>query len=269
MRARPLRWSARSGYAARGIVYLIVGGFAVLGAVGSGGGATGTRGALLQILDTGYGAVLLGVVGLGLLCYAVWRLFQSTTDADGHGTDAKGLAVRGGLLVSSATHFVLAFWALSVAIGRGGGGDSGSGGLAGWLMQQPFGAWLVAAVGVAIIGAGIAHIAKGVTKGYEKWFQCTEREMRLIRPVATVGLVARGIVFLIVGVFFIYAGVTVDPQEAGGLREALQWLRGQPYGSILFLLIAVGLTCFGAYSLIQARYRRIDAGLPLDLRRFA
>ena len=99
--ARPsagkIAWLARSGYAARGVVYLIVGGLAVLAALGGGGQTTDSKGALLTILQQPFGNVLLGLVALGLVGYAIWRLVQALMDTDHHGTDAKGLAIRGGL----------------------------------------------------------------------------------------------------------------------------------------------------------------------------
>lgn len=259
MKPRPLKWTAKTGYAARGIVYFIVGGFAVVAALGQGGNTRNTKGALLELFDTGYGSALLTAVAAGLLCYAVWRVVQGVADVDDHGADLKGLTVRTGLLVSAITHTGLGFWALSAALGSASDDSGNESGAAAWLMQQAYGPWLVAAVGVCIVGAGIAHILKGVTRGYEKWFTADAASMKLIRPVATTGLLARGVVFLIVGGLFVYAGFTVDPQKAGGLREALLWLRGMPFGSVLFLVIAVGLVCFGAYSMLEAFYRRIEA----------
>jgi hypothetical protein len=256
MTLRHLKWIAKTGYVARALVYFIIGGFAVAAALGS-ADATGTKGAMLRLLETGYGTTLLTLLAVGLLCFALWRLFQGVMDADEHGTDIKGLIVRSGLLVSALVHASLAFVSLSIAFGMGRGEGGGKSGVAAWLMQQPFGPWLVMAVGACIVGAGVAHAFKGATRGYEKWFQADERQMKLIRAVSSIGLIARGIVFLIVGAFFIYAGFTVDPQEAGGLEEALQWLRGLPFGLLLFSVVAAGLVCFGAYSFLEAVYRRV------------
>jgi hypothetical protein len=72
-----IAWIARSGYVARGVVYLIVGGLAVLAALGSGGETTDSKGALRTIIQQPFGQVLLGLVALGLVSYAVWRLVQA------------------------------------------------------------------------------------------------------------------------------------------------------------------------------------------------
>lgn len=44
-----------------------------------------------------------------------------------------------------------------------------------------------------------------------------------------------------------------------GLAEAFALLRRQEYGAVLLGLVAAGHVAFGAFGLIQARYRHIDA----------
>ena len=60
-----------------------------------------------------------------------------------------------------------------------------------------------------------------------------------------------------VGVLFAYAGFKVDPDQAGGMADALEWLHQLPGGAIIFVIIAVGLAAFGIYNLIAARYRTV------------
>jgi hypothetical protein len=116
-RNRGLALLARSGYAARGVVYLIIGGLAVVAASGQGGQTTDTHGALTSLLTQPFGKIVLAIVALGLIGYALWRVVQALADVDHHGTDPKGLATRGGLLVSAVTHALLALFALSLTFG--------------------------------------------------------------------------------------------------------------------------------------------------------
>ncbi|WP_245904467.1 DUF1206 domain-containing protein [Billgrantia lactosivorans] len=253
---------ARWGYAARGIVYLLVGGLAALAALGQGGETTDSRGALESLMGAAWGDILLGAISLGLLAHALWRCVQAFHDSDHHGTDAKGMTVRAGLLVSAATHAMLAFFAVSLIFTLGGGsGDSGGGsqGMASWLMQQPYGRWLVAAVGLAIIGAGVAHGIKGGKAKFDRHFDMPPQTQRWAYPICRFGLVVRGLVFLIIGTFFLIAAYRVDPSEAGGLAEALNALRGQAFGRWLLAFVALGLFAFGLYSLLEAVYRRVNA----------
>ena len=83
---------ARLGYAARGVVSLLVGLLALLAAFGRGGGAaTGSKGALQELLLHPLGSVLLAAVALGLFGFALWRALQSMLDADGLGREPKAV----------------------------------------------------------------------------------------------------------------------------------------------------------------------------------
>jgi Domain of Unknown Function (DUF1206) len=261
---RQLALLARSGYAARGVVYLIVGGLAVLAAFGQGGETTDTRGALTTLLAQPFGKILLGIVAFGLIGYALWRVVQALADVDHHGTDPKGLAIRAGLLVSAVTHSLLAVFALSLIFGwgSGGGGDDGARNWTAWLLQQPFGRWLVGLIGLAIVGAGIAHMIKGYRARFEQYLQMDAATLEKVSPVCRFGLIARGVVFVIIGGFLIVAAVEFDSAQARGLQGALQTLQQQPYGWVLLGIVALGLVAFGVYSLVEARYRRIDMPDP-------
>lgn len=256
---------ARLGYASRGVVYVIVGALAVLAAWGGGGGqTTDTKGALQSLMDEPFGWVLIGVLALGLVAFAVWRAVQAFADADRHGSDGKALVIRGGMAVSAVTHLLLAVFAASLAFGWGSaGGGSGDSGTQSWiakLMQQPYGVWLVAIVGLSIIGAGIAQIVKGVKVKFEKRLDADESAISWLRPVCRFGLIARGIVFVIIGGFIGIAAWQSDPQEARGLAGALETLRSQPYGEALLGVVALGLIAFGIYCFVEAIYRRIGMG---------
>jgi hypothetical protein len=246
------------GYAARGVVYLFVGGLAVDAAFGGGGKTTGSKGALVSIIQQPFGRFLLGGVALGLVGYSIWRFIQAIKDVDHHGTDAKGLAIRGGLLISAFTHLGLAVYAATLLLGGGGSSDGQSSqALTAQLMAQPLGRWLVGLAGLAVIGAGIAQIVKGWRAGYEKHMDLGEAR-QWVGPVCRFGLIARGVVFIMSGFFLVVAAVRFDPQKARGLQGALESLQGQVYGPILLGIVALGLVAFGIYSMVEMKYRRIE-----------
>jgi hypothetical protein len=253
-------WLARLGYVARGAVYLLVGWFS-LAAAWSGARPTDAEDALLRILDQPFGEILLGIIAVGLVFYALWRFVQGTFDLDDHGVSAKGLAIRGALLVSAVLHIALALFALSIATGRPASGEEGeaSRDWTAWLLAQPLGRWLVAAIGLAVIAAGFAHFAKAWREGYRRHLQADARTMRIVTVVARIGLAARGVVFCFIGAFFVLAAWHSDASQSGGLGKALLTLQAQPYGPWLLALIAAGLFAFGTYSVVQGIYRRIDS----------
>lgn len=125
-------------------------------------------------------------------------------------------------------------------------------------MQQPFGRWLLAAVGIALIGAGIAHAIKGWKAKFDRHFSMPAHVQRWAYPVCRFGLAVRGLVFVIVGSLFIIAAYQYNPSQAGGTAEALNTLRHQAFGQWLLAFVAIGLFAFGVYSLLTAIYRRIN-----------
>ncbi|HSK42031.1 MAG TPA: DUF1206 domain-containing protein [Arenibaculum sp.] len=258
-------WLARLGYLSRGVVYLIVGWFAMAAAVGA-GRPTDTKGALREVLEQPFGRIMLATVALGLVGYALWRAMQAWLDLDDHGTEAKGLAIRGGLLTSSVIHAALAVFAASLALGwqgpagaGGGGTDDGTRDWTAWLLSQPFGPWLVGAVGIAVFGAAVGHFAKAYKASFLRHLKTKPEAERMICLIGRIGLTAKGVVFLLTGSFFLLAAWRTDPSESGGLGKALLTLQAQPYGPWLLGLVAAGLFAFGMYSVIQGLYRRIDS----------
>jgi uncharacterized protein DUF1206 len=75
--------------------------------------------------------------------------------------------------------------------------------------------------------------------------------------VGVVGLLARMVVFGLIGWFLIKAAVEYDPKEAIGLDGALQKLAHQSYGPVLLALTAAGLVAYGLFCVVEARYREV------------
>lgn len=253
---------ARAGYAARGIVYLLIGFFAVLAAFGR-SEAKGTEGALASILRQPFGTVLVYVVAFGLAAFCLWRLVQAMRDTDDHGRDAKGLAIRAGLIGGGLSYAALALLAFAMARGARSGSEGGAGG-------DPTGDWLAALHGIGLgwlviygvaailFAVGAAHVVKGFKAGFEKYFRCPDDVMRWLRPLGRFGLIARGVVFLIVAGLIVTGGLAYNAEQRPGLADALNAVQGYAFGWLIMLAIALGLVAFGAYSLAEARYRRVS-----------
>lgn len=246
---------AKSGYAARGIVFLLVGGLAL--ASGVTGSQPETKSAIATLLSQPLGRVWVGAIGLGLLGFVCWRLAQSIADTDDHGRSSKGLIIRSALIGSAFTYLGLAGYALAHSLGRGSGGEgSGEQDLAQWIMSQPFGSYLTIAVGIGFVIGGAVTAIKGLTRKFQRYLRIPDQNT-IALWICVYGLVARGIVFAIIGILFITAGMHADPRQAGNMADALQWLRQMPFGPSLYVTVALGLGAFGIYNLIEARYRII------------
>lgn len=257
-------WLGRVGLAARGIVYLTVGGLAVMAGLGLGSGKVADQREAVRALGSSpLGGIVLWIIGLGLAAYVFWRFSHVVTGGDADKNDeAKRWRKRVVALISSIAYAGLSVTAFTQALGgssrRSGGSGQEEG--AAWLMQQPLGRWLVGLVGAAILGAAVYQFTRAITAGFSKHLRGGElsaTQETWIRRAGRAGFASRGVAFSLIGWFFLRAAFQSDASEAGGLGAALHALAGQPPGPILLLVVGAGLGLFGLYSLIEARYRQI------------
>ena len=252
---------ARVGYASRGVIYITIGALAIAVARRSGGETTDSRGALERIGDQPLGRAALAIIALGLAGYAIWRLTEAFSNPARLGRDAKDVFRRIAHGVRGVIYGALAFAAARMAAGGSSGGSGGTRDLTAQVMGMPGGRLAILLVGAIIAGYGIHSLIKAWRSDIGKHMRVAEMSRdtsRQIIHVSRFGIAARGVVFVLVGWFFVEAAEQYDPSEAGGVGEALDTLARQPHGPWLLGIIALGLVAFGVHSLLEAKYRRID-----------
>jgi hypothetical protein len=257
VRSDGFEWLARAGFAARGIVYVIIGILAIKLALGSGHASANQQGALRTIAAQPLGNVLLILIAIGLGGYSLWRLARALL---GHGPEGSDNGVdRVAAFASGIVYAGLCAIAVAILLGSGGGSGGAqktTAGIFGW----PAGTWLVGIAGVLFVGVGLYQGYRGLSKDFledSKTERMSSRTRRWITWIGTVGHLARMVVFSLVGVFLIRAALDFDPRKAVGLDGALAKVDHASYGPFLLALVAAGLIAFGVYSLSDARYRRI------------
>jgi len=242
---------ARLGYAAKGVVYILVGGLALSWALGFGGQTTGSSGALASISDSTVGRIALGLIALGLAGYVVWGLVRAI-----HNPENQGTGHRIFYALTALIYGFLAVEAARLALGSGGGGDSAEHWSA-QAMQQPMGRWIVAAAGVAIAIYGIQQLINAWRVDLDDQLamgrMSAEGRKWAVR-IGRLGLAARGVVFGIIGYYVIQAALGARAERARGFDEVLGAMRDTP---VLLGLVALGLLAYGVYNVIRARYRVI------------
>ena len=270
-KATMLQGAMRAGYAARGVVYLIIGALALYAAF-AGGQAEGSSGALTFLSRQPFGAVLLSIVAAGLFAYALWRFVDAAMDLENEGSDGEGVGSRIGQALSGATHVVLGISAITIITSGGSSSNSGGGGSTeDWTaqhMQSEIGRVAVIVAGVVTLGVGVYLFIKAYREKWKEKMRNTQTTERLA-PVVKYGLFAHGAVLLLVGGLIAWAGLSAEPQKAAGIGEALRILENQPFGRALLGLAGAGLVAFSAYCFVQAAYRIVPKLASGDLRTLA
>jgi hypothetical protein len=160
---------ARLGYAANGVVYVVIGVLAVQAAFGSGGKTTGSSGAIQTIAGQPFGKFLLALLSIGLIGYIIWCFVQAIMEPENRGTNVKGILSRLGYTASGLIYVGLAVTAVRLAMGSGsGGGGGGTQQKTASLLQQPFGPWLVGIIGALIIVVAIYQLYKSYSMKFRE-----------------------------------------------------------------------------------------------------
>jgi hypothetical protein len=242
----------RLGFAARGLLYLVIG-FVVIRT----GRAEDPSGALETLAD-GSGRVLLYLIIAGFLAYGLWRLSDAAFNIERHEQGSTGLRERVGAAASGIVHLFLAWQAVKLLQGSGASGGGGTQEGAQTALQLPGGQLAVALAGLILLGVGAVQLVKAYKASFLKHLEPGVASQPWARYTGQGGYAARGLVFLISGGFLFGAGIQEQASEAGGMAEALTWLTS-PWDT----LVAVGLILFGLYSLIEARFRVLH-DVPVD-----
>ena len=250
----------RLGFAAIGVVYILIGILAAQAAISARRARVGTRGALQYIVELPLGQFLLIAVAIGLLCHALWRFTEALMDTDDKGSDAKGFAIRGGFAGIGLLYLGLAFSAVKIVLGARNASGIWAKSWTAWLLAQPFGQWLVALGGAMVIIAGIYF--------FYQTYSTKFRETLLLREMSGAqekwgtrfgrfGFAARGVVFCIIGIFLVFAAWYSDAGETRDFGGALRVVERQIFGAWLLGFVAIGLFSYGIFMLFLARFRRM------------
>ena len=257
--ARWLVRLGRLGYAAKGLVYIVIGFLATKAAMGTRGGeTTDSTGAIQEIGSAPFGRISLLIVAIGLLGYAGWRLVSAVADAERRGDEPTSIMLRIGDALRGVAYGSLGIWTLRyLAQGFAESSDHART-ITRQALTLPAGRWIVILAGLGIVGYAFYQLYRAAARKFLKRLDLSSAEDRtrtLITRLGRFGVAARAVVFLTIGGLLTRAGWKYDPSEAGGIEESLDTIAQGPAGTAFFALIATGLIAFGILQLVTARYR--------------
>lgn len=243
---------ARIGYAASGVIHFIIGWIALKVAWGIGGGSedADTSGALKTVAGSGFGPVLLGIAVLGFLLLAVAMAAAAVVGTQGGETKDRAKAA------AKAVMYALFAWsAFAVARGAAASDEQKTEDVTAQVLGMPGGRFLVALVGLVVLGVAGYHVYKGWSKKFLEDLQ--EHPGDWAVTAGRVGYVAKGVALVVVGLLFLVAAWQSDAGDAAGLDGALKSIKDLSFGPYLLTLVAVGIASYGVYSFARARYARL------------
>lgn len=237
---------ARVGYAAKGVVYFLIG-VRALQAVTQHVRPAGSQEAV-QRWGQELGEPFLVALGIGLGCFALWRGVQVVLNPDDRWWGARLGCALSGLLYAK-----LGKGALELAMERPDPDDPREQErLAAFLFTQPLGQAAVAIAGLLVVGVGVFQLVKA----YRAKFEEQPAFSRAAVMLARFGLVARGVVFMVGGGYIVRAAWTLNPRQVASLSEILSVLQ-RDGGRWVLAAMALGLMAYGAAMWVQARTYRM------------
>ncbi|MCW8108925.1 DUF1206 domain-containing protein [Alteromonas ponticola] len=258
---------ARTGYASKTVIYILLGIFVISSAISSFSAENPSQQTVFtKILQQPFGKYMLMAVIAGMVCYSIWRWLQTFLNTEELDMGkAKDMVMRIFLFISGIIYATGAYAAVKVLTGQSsddggsGQGSNSSESIASTLMEQSWGGYLVMALGIIIIIFAFIQFKHAYKADYMDKFVTSDmssKEINASRKVGQLGYAARGVVYSLIGAFFIQAGWTNDPDEAGGLKEAFQSIMEQPFGDWALMAIGVGIAMFGVFCGFEAIYRQ-------------
>ena len=252
---------ARWGLVSKGSLYLLVGFIAADVSVGGGERLRDRGGALSTVADSWLGKLLIVALAIGLAGYSAWRLAEAVLGRPLEGGEKEGWLKRFGYLARAVWYLGLFGVALSALYGANeSGGSRQEDRFTARVFELPLGRWIVAAIGLGILGAGVFNLWRGVTRKFRdnlKLRKMSDFEEKTFTTLGVIGHFARGVVFGLIGFFLVRAAWQYDPKETVGLDGALAQILRQDYGDTLLAIVSGGLIAFGIYCYAEARYREV------------
>ena len=247
------------GHLAKGSVYVMVGGLALATVIGQAGGGPGGPQEIMRYLqDEPFGSVVLALLALGMFAYCAWRWYKALTDESNEGDDREGVMHRASFAMSGTMYGLLGVYTLTLLIGGSTEGNKQT--LLVELMQEPYGVVGVALLALAALYAAYRQYDRAVNETFMddlKTEKMKEGERETYRWMGKLGYGSRVVVYLILAYFLAKVVLAQDASQYKGVGGVLQ-LISQGAGSVFLAIIALGLTLYGAFVLVKARYRELS-----------
>lgn len=247
---------ARTGFAARGLIYLLIGGSAARAALQSGAPAHGFTEAVHDLIGLPLGRVLIVVLAVGLACFAGWLAIRGFNQAR-CARHAKRWFFAAGMLGDAILYVGFVLVVLGRAFGQTSGGSERDVQLwASWLFAHAAGRTMLGLLGLALIAGGFSMMVWTWSVDVEASVALAPRNKGVTVVISRYGLTGRAAALALIGGYLMAAAIDADPSKAHGLGGVLQSLRGVSYGWAVVLLFGSAFAASAFFDFVEALYRR-------------
>jgi len=248
---------ARVGFLSRALTYTVIAVLAFRLAFGYDDGSVDKQGALEAMVGQPLGRVLIGALAAGFIGYALWRLGRAAFPTP---DDRLKPSRRLSHLGSGLLYVGIFVGVLRLLTGTSGDDRQEQVDLTAAVLALPLGRWLLALVGCGLFAAAAWSVRRALTQSFRRKLEVgmPRNARRAAVATAVAGLFARAVVLLLIGAFLLKAAWEHDATQSVGLDGALRAVAAAPWGGALLCVLAVGVLARGAFSAIEARYRKTE-----------
>ena len=243
----------RLGFVARGLLYILIAALVI--ATGRTEDLTGA----MEMVSDGPGRLLLVGMAAGMAAYGLWRVADAVLGVENLGQTGKAYRKRAAAGGIGAIYLYLAYKALRLLSGAH--VANGARQEASAVLDLPGGELVLGGAALVMLVAGLNQLRKAAKCSFMNRLDPQARRP-LVLWLGRIGYAARGVIFIAVSWLMARAAMEHSASQAGGMEQALDVLRGP-----VEYAVAAGLLLFGAFSLVEARYRRIHEPSVDDLKK--
>lgn len=256
-----VRIMARFGCISIGLVYCLIGLIALLNLLKITSAVADEEGIMHFVLELPLGEVILGIIGIGLVGYIIWRFYEAIVDPYEMGNDWKSIITRIGIALTGVAYATIAYAAWEELRGTYTDGEQEQRQMVAEVLQWDMGAWLIGLAALPVLITAGAQFYYGASNAFTRRLNTEslskDRE-NVIFWLGKIGYFARGIILLVICLFFIKAALQEDPSEIGNTDSAFDFMGKGWAGHSFFVIVALGTISYGLFMFAFSLFYRFE-----------
>jgi flagellar biogenesis protein FliO len=251
--------AGRVGFCARGFLWASIGGVAITAAVKN-DHAQGPTGALDVVAQSNGGFVVLIIATIGMVCYALWRLFEGIYGLRVDPRAKAGMKIINGYVVPFASAMIYISYAVSNTIALVNGRRGNNNDIAAKLIKHTIGKIFLQIAAIILFGVALGWLVMLVQRKFKdgldrsKFDKLPKWAKVIFYSAAIIGTIGRVALFGLLAVLF--SRIVYDSDlQFGGFGEALDQILINRAGKAFVVIIGIFLIIFGSWSIMMAAFK--------------